>query len=145
MEVEDFLTAEEEQRIVEAIIEAENHTSGEIRVHLERGLDKDPIRRAEEVFYFLGMDGTRNQNGILFYVAVDDHRFAVIGDKGIDQVVPDDFWESIKNEVIEEFREHNHARGLIRGILHAGQKLKEFFPVDDDDRNELSDAISKKH
>lgn len=145
MEVEDFLTAEEEQRIVEAIIEAENHTSGEIRVHLEKGLDKDPIRRAEEVFYFLGMDGTLNQNGILFYVAVDDHRFAVIGDKGIDQVVPDDFWESIKNEVIEQFREHNFARGLILGILHAGQKLKEFFPVDDDDRNELSDAISKRH
>ncbi len=130
---------------MEAIIEAENHTSGEIRVHLEKGLDKDPIRRAEEVFYFLGMDGTLNQNGILFYVAVDDHRFAVIGDKGIDQVVPDDFWESIKNEVIEQFREHNFARGLILGILHAGQKLKEFFPVDDDDRNELSDAISKRH
>lgn len=139
------MTAEEEQRIVEAIIEAESHTSGEIRVHLERGLEKDPIRRAEEVFCFLGMDGTRNQNGILFYVAVDDHRFAVIGDKGIDQVVPDDFWESIKNEVIKEFREHNHARGLILGILHAGQKLKEFFPVDDDDRNELTNEISKKH
>ena len=130
---------------MEAIIEAESHTSGEIRVHLERGLDKDPIRRAEEVFFFLGMDGTRNQNGILFYVAVDDHRFAVIGDKGIDQVVPDDFWESIKNEVIQEFRERNFARGLILGILHAGQKLKEFFPVDDDDRNELTNAISKKH
>ena len=139
------MTAEEEQRIVEAIIEAESHTSGEIRVHLERGLEKDPIRRAEEVFCFLGMDGTRNQNGILFYVAVDDHRFAVIGDKGIDQVVPDDFWESIKNEVIQEFRERNFARGLILGILHAGQKLKEFFPVDDDDRNELTNAISKKH
>lgn len=139
------MTAEEEQRIVEAIIEAESHTSGEIRVHLERGLEKDPIRRAEEVFCFLGMDVTRNQNGILFYVAVDDHRFAVIGDKGIDQVVPDDFWESIKNEVIQEFRERNFARGLILGILHAGQKLKEFFPVDDDDRNELTNAISKKH
>ncbi len=130
---------------MEAIIEAESHTSGEIRVHLERGLEKDPIRRAEEVFCFLGMDVTRNQNGILFYVAVDDHRFAVIGDKGIDQVVPDDFWESIKNEVIQEFRERNFARGLILGILHAGQKLKEFFPVDDDDRNELTNAISKKH
>ena len=88
---------------------------------------------------------TRIPAGILFEVAGADHRFAVIGDKGIDQVVPDDFWESIKNEVIEEFREHNHARGLIRGILHAGQKLKEFFPVDDDDRNELTNAISKKH
>jgi uncharacterized membrane protein len=145
LEVEDFLTAEEEQAVIDAIIEAESHTSGEIRVHLERGLHKDAFRRAEEVFYFLGMDATENQNGILFYVAVSDHRFAILGDKGIDRVVPDDFWESIKDEVIREFKVGEHARGLVSGILHAGQKLKEFFPVDDDDKNELSDAISKKH
>ena len=139
------MTAEEEQLIVEAIIEAENHTSGEIRVHLEKELDKDPIARAQEVFYYLGMDGTQNQNGILFYVAVDDHRFAVIGDKGIDTVVPDDFWESIRDEVITEFKSGKYARGLIQGILHAGEKLKEFFPVDEEDQNELPDSISKNH
>ena len=139
------MTAEEEQLIVEAIIEAENQTSGEIRVHLEKELDKDPIARAQEVFYYLGMDGTQNQNGILFYVAVDDHRFAVIGDKGIDTVVPDDFWESIRDEVITEFKSGKYARGLIQGILHAGEKLKEFFPVDEEDQNELPDSISKNH
>ena len=139
------MTAEEEQLIVEAIIEAENQTSGEIRVHLEKALDMDPIARAQEVFYYLGMDGTQNQNGILFYVAVDDHRFAVIGDKGIDTVVPDDFWESIRDEVITEFKSGKHARGLIQGILHAGEKLKEFFPVDEEDQNELPDTISKNH
>mgnify|MGYP001820721137 CR=1 FL=1 len=145
MEVEAFLTAEEEQRIVEAIIEAENQTSGEIRVHLEKAVDKDPIERAQEVFYYLGMDGTQNQNGILFYVAVDDHRFAIIGDKGIDTVVPDDFWESIRDEVIDEFKLSNYARGLMQGILHAGEKLKEFFPIGEDDQNELPDSISKNH
>ena len=139
------MTAEEEQRIIEAIIEAENQTSGEIRVHLEKALDKDPIQRAQEVFFFLGMDGTENQNGILFYVAVDDHHFAVIGDKGIDAVVPDDFWESIRDEVITEFKSGDYARGLVHGILHAGEKLKEFFPVEDSDRNELPDSISKNH
>ena len=139
------MTAEEEQGIIEAIIEAENHTSGEIRVHLEKAVDKDPIQRAEEVFFFLGMDRTKNQNGILFYVAVDDHRFAVIGDKGIDKVVPDDFWESIRDEVITEFNLGKYAKGLVQGILHAGEKLKEFFPVDDADQNELPDSISKNH
>ena len=139
------MTAEEEQGIIEAIIEAENHTSGEIRVHLEKALDKDPIQRAEEVFFFLGMDRTKNQNGILFYVAVDDHRFAVIGDKGIDKVVPDDFWESIRDEVITEFKLGKYANGLVQGVLHAGEKLKEFFPVDDADQNELPDSISKNH
>ena len=145
MEVEAFLTAEEEQRIIEAIIEAENHTSGEIRVHLEKAVDKDPILRAEEVFFFLGMDRTQNQNGILFYVAVDDHQFAIIGDKGIDTVVPDDFWDSIRDEVIDEFKSEKYASDLIKGILHAGEKLKEFFPVDDADLNELPDSISKNH
>ncbi len=145
MEVEAFLTAEEEQGIIEAIIEAENHTSGEIRVHLEKAVDKDPIQRAEEVFFFLGMDRTKNQNGILFYVAVDDHRFAVIGDKGIDKVVPDDFWESIRDEVITEFKLGKYAKGLVRGVLHAGEKLKEFFPVDEAGHNELPDSISKNH
>ena len=139
------MTAEEEQGIIEAIIEAENHTSGEIRVHLEKAVDKDPIQRAEEVFFFLGMDRTKNQNGILFYVAVDDHRFAVIGDKGIDKVVPDDFWESIRDEVITEFKLGKYAKGLVRGVLHAGEKLKEFFPVDEAGHNELPDSISKNH
>lgn len=145
MEVEDFLSDGEEQEVIEAIIKAEGHTSGEIRVHLEKGFDKDPIKRAEEVFYYLGMDGTVNKNGILFYVAVDHHKFAVLGDKGIDKVVPDDFWESIKDEVIAEFRTGDHAKGLIKGILHAGEKLKEYFPVEDDDSNELPDHISKRH
>jgi uncharacterized membrane protein len=145
LDVEDFLTAEEEQAVIDAIVQAENHTSGEIRVHLERGLHENAVERAEEVFYFLEMDATENQNGILFYVAVDDHRFVILGDKGIDQVVPDDFWESIKDEVIGEFKVGEYAKGLVKGILHAGEKLKEFFPVDEDDRNELSDSISKKH
>ena len=145
MEVEDFLSAEEEGRIIEAIKSAESRTSGEIRVHLERNLKVDPILRAEEIFCLLGMDRTTYKNGVLFYVAVDDHRFAVIGDEGIDKVVPDDFWDSIKNEVVQEFARGDHAKGLIAGILHAGEKLKEYFPYDHENGNELSDEISKHH
>ena len=78
-------------------------------------------------------------------MAVDDHKFAVIGDKGIDEVVPDDFWESIKDEVISEFVKGDFTKGLVMGILHTGEKLKEFFPATDEDENELSDDISKNH
>lgn len=145
MEVKDFLTWEEEQQVIDAIQEAEGNTSGEIRVHLEKSLYKDPIDRAKDVFCFLGMEKTRLKNGVLFYVAVDDHRFAIIGDKGINDLVPEDFWESIKNEVMEEFSKGNPAQGLVKGILHAGEKLKEFFPLDGDGKNELSDQISKHH
>jgi len=144
MEVEAFLTAAQEQLIVNAIREAEKNTSGEIRVDLEKSLQKEPMVRAQEVFYKLEMDKTKHRNGVLFYVAVDDHRFAILGDEGIDKVVPDDFWESIKDEVINEFSKGNFTEGLIKGILHTGEKLKQYFPYADDDKNELSDEISKR-
>lgn len=145
MEVEQFLTEQQEKEVIDAIREAEKNTSGEIRVHLEKSLNQDTIKRAEELFVQLEMEKTTFKNGVLFYVAVDDHQFAILGDEGIDKVVPDDFWESIKNEVINEFVKGEHAKGLVMGILHAGEKLKEFFPYSDEDENELSDEISKRH
>lgn len=145
MEVEAFLNAAQEQLVVDAIREAEKNTSGEIRVHFEKSLQKEPMVRAQEVFFQLEMNKTKFKNGVLFYVAVDDHRFAIIGDEGIDNAVPDDFWESIKDEVINEFIKGDHSKGLVMGILHAGEKLKEYFPYEEDDENELSDEISKRH
>ncbi len=145
MEVAEFLTKEQEKKVVEAIKEAERNTSGEIRVHFEKSVEQEPIKRAQDLFYHLEMDKTQFKNGVLFYVAVDDHKFAIIGDEGIDKVVPDDFWESIKDEVINEFVKGNHGKGLVLGILHAGEKLKEYFPYWDKDENELSDEISKSH
>lgn len=145
MEVKEFLSAEQEQLVVDAIREAEKNTSGEVRVHFEKNSQKDPIKRAQEVFFLLEMDKTQDKNGVLFYVAVDDHRFAIIGDEGINNVVPDDFWESIKDEVINEFVKGDHGKGLVMGILHAGEKLKEYFPYQENDSNELSDEISKHH
>lgn len=145
MEVEQFLTKTQEQEVIDAIREAEKNTSGEIRVHFEKSLNEDALKRAQEVFCQLEMDQTKFKNGVLFYVAVDDHQFAIIGDEGIDKMVPDDFWESIRDEVISEFVKGDHANGLVKGILHAGEKLKEYFPFGDKDENELSDEISKRH
>lgn len=145
MEVAEFLTEQQEKEVVNAIQEAEKNTSGEIRVHFEKSLKQDAIKRAEDLFFELGMEQTAFQNGVLFYVAVDDHQFAIIGDTGIDKVVPDDFWESVKNEVISEFAQGNYAGGLVKGILHAGEKLKEYFPYQSNDKNELPDDISKLH
>ena len=145
MEVEQFLNDQQEQEVINAIRQAEKNTSGEIRVHFEKSLDQDALKRAQEVFFQLEMDKTMYKNGVLFYVAVDDHKFAIIGDEGIDKVVPDDFWESIRDEVINEFIKKNASKGLVLGILHAGEKLKEYFPYGDKHENELSDEISKRH
>lgn len=142
--VEDFLTQQEEDEVVAAIRKAELKTSGEIRVHLERECKGDIWKRAMEVFHLLKMDNTKQDNGVLIYVAIDDHKFIIYGDKGINAVVPQDFWETTKDAIAAQFRQGNFKQGLIDGILRAGRELREHFPWDEGDVNELSDEISKK-
>lgn len=140
---EDFLNPEEEKEVVHAISLAEKNTSGEIRVHIEAHAEKPPVERAKEVFHQLGMDKTEAKNGVLFYVGVQDHSFAIIGDKGIDDLVEDDFWDCTKDIVIDHFKNRQFKTGLVEGILRAGERLKKYFPYKDDDANELSNEISK--
>ena len=141
--VDSFLNSTEEQEIINAIQTAERNTSGEIRVHIEQGIHKDPFERAKEVFHFLEMDQTKLQNGVLIYVAINDRTFAICGDKGINDVVPKDFWNSTKNIMQSHFRKGDFKQGLIEGILKAGEQLQNYFPWNGDDVNELKDEISK--
>jgi len=142
-EIKEFLTPIDEQEIVAAIKTAEKNTSGEIRVHIENFSKKNHYERALEVFFLLEMDKTKNQNGVLIYVAVHDHKFVICGDKGINDVVPNNFWESTKNIMQAHFKQSNFKQGLIDGILKAGEELKAHFPWQVDDENELSNQISK--
>ena len=141
--VEDFLTKEEEQAVVEAIRMAEKNTSGEIRVHIEKTTSKVPFDRALEVFNELKMNETQLQNGVLLYFAIADKQFVICGDKGINDVVANDFWDTTKDVMATQFKKDNFKQGLIDGILMAGEQLKKHFPWSADDNNELSNEISK--
>lgn len=142
-EVEKFLTTEEEQEIVEAIRLAEKETSGEIRVHIEKTTSGDTFARALEVFHLLKMDNTKLQNGVLIYLAVDDHSFVICGDKGINDIVGHDFWDCTKDIMQAHFKKGDFKQGLIDGIRRAGSQLQKHFPWDDADSDELSNEISK--
>ena len=141
--VEEFLTSKEELEIVQAIRQAERNTSGEIRVHIEKSTEISHYNRALEVFRMLKMFNTKQQNAVLIYIAVDDHKFVIYGDKGIDKVVPNDFWDTTKNTMQIQFKEGNFKQGIIDGILKAGEELKAHFPWHIDDEDELSNEISK--
>ncbi|WP_343487912.1 TPM domain-containing protein [Allomuricauda sp. d1] len=142
-EVEAFLTAKEEQEIVDAILKAEKNTSGEIRVHIEPSAKIDHFSRAQQVFHFLKMDNTKDENGVLIYVAVHDHKFVIYGDKGIDKAVPKGFWDSTRDVMQKHFKKGDFKTGIVEGILKAGKELEAHFPWDHGDINELSDAVSK--
>ncbi|WP_435413680.1 TPM domain-containing protein [Psychroserpens mesophilus] len=141
--VEAFLSVDEEQEIIEAIRTAEQNTSGEIRIHIENSSKLDAFNRAMEVFHFLKMDNTKQQNGVLIYVAVEDKTFVIYGDKGINDVVPKGFWDSTKDVIQSHFKHGNFKQGLIEGVLKAGKQLETHFPWIHGDTNQLPDDISK--
>jgi len=138
----DKLSALDKAEIVKAIKSAEKKTSGEIQVHVDKHCKEDVLDRAAHVFKTLKMHETKERNGVLFYLAIKDHKFAILGDMGINQKVEEGFWDSIKDHVIAKFKENKFGEGLSEGILKAGEKLSSHFPYQDDDENELSDEIS---
>lgn len=137
-----FFTAEQEQRIIAAIREAEGQTSGEIRVHLEKELIGDALNVAARVFHELEMDSTDERNGVLIFIVPSMHRFAIIGDKGINEKVPEDFWDEVRDVMQDYFRQGDFTQGVIEGVRRSGLKLRAFFPRRPGDKNELPDEIS---
>ncbi|MCA9444257.1 MAG: TPM domain-containing protein [Candidatus Omnitrophica bacterium] len=137
-----FFTTEDRTFILEAIREAERKTSAEIRVHLENKAGEDIARSASETFLKTGMRKTILRNGVLFFLAVEDRQFVVMGDDGIDSRVPDGFWDEVRDVVADHFRTGLIAMGLAEGIRLAGDQLAKHFPRRMGDVNELPDAIS---
>lgn len=142
MAIKDFFTDIQQKSIVLAIENAELNTSGEIRVHLESKCKGEPKERAIQVFELLKMHETNLRNGVLFYLATDDRKFAIIGDEGINNLVGDLFWDDIRNLMLLEFKKEQFSVGLCQGIELTGLKLKTHFPHQKDDQNELTNDIS---
>jgi uncharacterized membrane protein len=142
MNARKFFTEQDQLAIKNAIVQAEKGTSGEIRVHIEDTFAGDVLDQASYIFKKLKMHKTEQRNGVLFYLAVRNRRFAIIGDAGINSKVPEGFWDLIKETMTEHFRNNRFTDGLVEGIKLAGEKLIEHFPYLQNDTNELSDDIS---
>ncbi len=137
-----FFTKEQNEDILLAIKNAELDTSGEIRVHIEEKCPGEVLDRAAVIFKKLDMHKTELRNGVLFYLAIRNRKFAVLGDAGINKVVTENFWDEVRNVMLNHFRENRFTEGLAEGVTLAGQQLKLHFPYKHDDVNELSDEIS---
>jgi uncharacterized membrane protein len=142
MSARSFFTPQQKDDISLAIKNAELDTSGEIRVHIEEKCNRDVLDRASVVFKQLEMHKTDLRNGVLFYLALKNRRFAVLGDAGINSVVPENFWDEVRDKMLNYFKDNRFSEGLAEGITLAGQQLKKHFPYKKDDVNELSDEIS---
>ena len=133
---------EEQQRIRKAIQEAENRSSGEIRVCIEKKCSEEVLDRAAKYFFQLNMHKTKLRHGVLIYVATVDRKFAIIGDAGINQVVPPNFWDSTKEDMMQHFKYGDIVEGIITGLKIAGEQLQKYFPHKEGDINELPDDIA---
>ena len=137
-----FFTDEEQKQIITAIGEAESHTSGEIRLHLENFCPGNEVHVASRIFSSLGMHKTRERNGVLIYIATVSHKIAIVGDKGIHEKLGSVYWEKLVEGLIQEFKARHKAEGLVSCIRDLGRQLATFFPRRHDDQDELTNQIS---
>lgn len=137
-----FFSKEEEQQIIKAIRSAELNTSGEIRVHVEHHCHEKALVAAVEVFERLEMHLTKARNGVLIFIAPGRKEFAILGDKGINDLVPKDFWRQERELMGTYFKKGAFTEGIIAVVEQIGEKLKDHFPYESDDVNELPDEIS---
>lgn len=142
MKPKDYFTSEQQANVVEAIEKAELNTSGEIRVHIDLTCKGDVMDRAAKTFAMLKMHKTKLRNGVLIYLSIQDRKFAILGDAGINTRVPEGFWETTKQAMLDKFKENELTDGLVTGITMAGEQLRKFFPYRNDDTNELNNEIS---
>ncbi|MGC6525092.1 MAG: TPM domain-containing protein [Flavobacteriaceae bacterium] len=141
--IENFLTTEEEQDIVSAILKAERNTSGEIRVHIEKSTKESIDKRAKYIFHALKMDNTKLENGVLIYIAIENKKFGIYGDKGIDRKVDSNFWNKTRDVMQKHFETGAFKTGIVEGIKSASEALEKFFPWETNDKDELSNEVSK--
>lgn len=142
----EFLKGLDQDRIVAAIDTAEQQTSGEIRVHIQPTTRGAEIRTlGERTFERLGMTKTVLRNGVLLFIACEEQRFVILGDKGINEKVPAGFWDDIAARLTARFKAGEYTDGIVDAIHSAGEELKAFFPRAHGDVNELTNKISIEH
>jgi len=140
--MKEIFSKENQKIIEEAIREAETSTSGEIRLHVENHCSKNVLDRASEVFSLLEMHQTKERNGVLFYLAIKDKQFAIIGDVGINRKMKDHYWGEIKEHLVSRFKNEEFILGLKEAILMTGIQMKDFFPAISESENQLVNEIS---
>ena len=138
-----MLSELDKNSVVEAIQAAEEITSGEIRVHLDKKGGKDPFKEAKRVFERLGMTKTKERNGVLIYLCFKRKQIAILGDQGINEKVPEGYWDELYHSMAAAFRNEQYGRGICEAIERIGEKLSAHFPVNADNPNELSNEITE--
>ena len=132
--------------IARAVAAAESLTSAEIRVHLERRLPRaakgDTLAHVRDVFHRLGMQRTRDRNGVLIYLALDDRRLAILGDEAIHRNVGDAYWARVRDGMVEKLRAGSARDAVVAAVGDVAAVLQRFFPHRPDDTNELSNRVS---
>lgn len=141
MKAPDYFSASDRERIKNAVSMAESVTSGEIRVFIDDYCKGDVMEKAAYVFSRLGMNRTLDRNAVLIYIAMSDHQFAVIGDKGIHEKVGDEFWKGIFSHSASRFKLGEFTEAIVDAVQVVGERLKDYFPLKEGDRNELDDDM----
>lgn len=137
-----YISLEEKRLILKSVMEAEKQTSVEFQVHIDKSCKGDVIEKASAVFNFIHLNKTKTKKWLLFYLSLEDQKYAIIGDKEMNEMIPENFWDLVENHMQNKINEGNLTACLSEGIKMAGDQIRNFIPKQINDINELPDEIS---
>jgi uncharacterized membrane protein len=140
--LDQLLSPQDQQRLLEKIGQIENRSSGEVRLHVTDRRVKDTLEAARKTFTALGITRTRRRNGVLVFLSLPSRTFAIVGDEGIDRVTGPQYWESLRDTMAKRFSAGSYADGLLDILDRVEAVLVEHFPYEEGDVDELPDDIS---
>jgi len=129
------------EEISAAINTFENRTSGEIVISFNISSNNQPYKSAKRIFEKAKLHQTKDRNATLIVLFLTEKKFALYGDIGIHDKVPENFWESTVSDMKSHFAKGNMREGLLAGIQQLGENLAKYFPVAEDDEDELSNEL----
>lgn len=104
-------------------------------------VDEEVEEAAIASFYSEGLYRTRQENGILIFVSVLEHRVWILGDRGINEKIDPGEWQDIVEDLTEGIKTGRQGEALCQAVTHVGEILKAHFPLQEDDRDELHNII----
>lgn len=104
-------------------------------------MDAEVQNSAFAAFFEERLYKTRDDNGILIYISLLEHRAWIIADSGINDRIETKKWDEAVQCITNGIKANHACDSLCQAIAMIGDILTTEFPIGEDDQNELHDLI----
>jgi uncharacterized membrane protein len=123
-----FLNRLEHERVHRAVQSAEKDTSVRIVVYISHRRVTDPMKAGHQAFKKLKLETEQEKAGLLFFIAPQSRKFAVLGGTALHEKLGQAWWDRLVQVLSADFRREKFTDGLVSVLDEIAPALKLHFP-----------------